>query len=130
MDKQQAEVFLSEAKRVLIPGGTIRLAVPDIRKLVRKYVEDNDADALVHHTCFARPKPKGFMDIIRFLLVGNRGHAWMYDGDSLVRLLVRNGFTDPRILEAGETTIDDPMGLDLAERRTKSVYVEAVTPRQ
>ena len=52
----------------------------------------------------------------------------MYDVKSLSRLLQRIGFRDPQILKAGDTTIDNTQGLDLHERASKSVYVEAKNP--
>jgi hypothetical protein len=61
-------------------------------------------------------------------VIGSRLHQWMYDGRSLSRLLVSQGFVSPRVLKAGETQISDPKGLDLYERSHESVYVEATNP--
>jgi hypothetical protein len=52
----------------------------------------------------------------------------MYDGISLSHLLQNHDFSDPIILKAGETIIDDPQDLDLNERESESVYVEAKNP--
>jgi len=49
----------------------------------------------------------------------------MYDGASLVRLLFSVGFRDARVLEAGATTIASPDRLNLYERASESVFVEA-----
>jgi hypothetical protein len=49
----------------------------------------------------------------------------MYDGNSLSRLLQRHGFVDVEIMPAGKTKINEPGSLNLYERRTESVYVEA-----
>ena len=52
----------------------------------------------------------------------------MYDDKSLCKLLSSAGFTEPKILEAGLTTIQDPGMLDLKERSLESVFVEACNP--
>jgi hypothetical protein len=52
----------------------------------------------------------------------------MYDGASLARLLVGEGFEDPVRLRPGETTIADPGALDLREREEESLYLEARAP--
>jgi hypothetical protein len=125
LDPEEAKLFLKEARRILCPGGIIRLAVPDIRMRAEKYVKDLDADAFIASTNMARPRPRSLGKKIGILVVGTRQHQWMYDGASLSRLLVAQGFTDPQILKAGETQIGDPAELNLQERSSESVYVEA-----
>ena len=127
LDQKEARLFLAEAKRVLRPGGIIRLSVPDIRKQVRQYIESNDADAFIAGTYLTQPRPRTLAQRLRILFVGTRHHQWMYDGLSLARLLLDHGFCEPRVMKAGETTIDNPHELDLYERATESVYVEAKT---
>ena len=68
------------------------------------------------------------MEKIKYLLVGDRNHQWIYDGKSLCNILSLSGFKNPRILEAGATSIKDPGMLDLNERSVESVYVEAFKP--
>jgi len=52
----------------------------------------------------------------------------MYDGNSLCRLLQRNGFSETEVVPVGKTTIPEPESLDLKERSSESVYVEARKP--
>ena len=47
LDRNEASMFLKEAFRVLRPGGVIRIAVPDLKKQVKKYNEEGDADAFI-----------------------------------------------------------------------------------
>jgi predicted SAM-dependent methyltransferase len=128
LDQHEVVLFLREARRVLRAGGTIRLAVPDIRMRALKYIDTKDADAFIASTNMAQPRPKTLSKRIGMLVVGTRQHQWMYDGNSLSRLLLAHGFIYPRILEAGESQISDPQDLNLCERASESVYVEAINP--
>ncbi len=47
---------------------------------------------------------------------------------SLSKLLVNEGYVDPVVLPAGQTTIAEPGNLDLFERHEESVYIEARRP--
>jgi hypothetical protein len=113
---------------LLRPGGIIRIAVPDIKIRVAQYNETGDADALISGTHLCVPRPKSAAQRLQFLLVGNRHHQWMYDGPSLRRLIEKHGFIKAQVMPAGQTKIDDYAPLDLQERASESVYVEAEKP--
>ena len=127
-DESVKERFLREAHRVLCPGGTLRLAVPDLRVQVARYLESRDADAFIASTELAQGRPKSWLARFRGSLSPPRNHRWMYDGESLRRLLQNASFCDIQILEAGRTSISDPGALDLFERAEESVYVEGNKP--
>jgi SAM-dependent methyltransferase len=128
LDRATGQQFLAEAHRVLKPGGVIRIAVPDLGMLVDRYNADGDADRLVEASLLASEQPKTILDKLRYLVLGSRHHAWMYDARSLIAALDRAGFESVRALNAGTTTIADPGSLDLFERADESVYVEAHKP--
>jgi predicted SAM-dependent methyltransferase len=123
LDRETARRFLKETQRVLRPGGWIRIAVPDLERYVREYDMTGDADAFVDRLRLAVPPATGRE---RFLqrVVGFRGHRWMYDSVSLLRLLESYDFTEIGLREAGETHIPDVSGLDLREREGDSIYAE------
>ena len=73
-------------------------------------------------------KPKSLIEKIKFVLVGPRHHHWMYDGNSMCKLLSDVGFDHAQVVAAGETTLPNPGSLDLTERARESVYVEAGKP--
>lgn len=126
LDRKEAERFLSEAYRVLISGGILRLVVPDLRKLVDEYILTGDADRFVARTLLARSRPRTITQIIKWFAVGDRHHLWLYDGESLKRMVLKAGFRDAWILDPGVTRIPNPGVLDLRERAEESVYVEAM----
>lgn len=128
LDRDEASEFLAEAKRVLKPGGVIRIVVPDLGKLVALYSETHDANAFVAGLNMQTSKPKTPLSKLRHTFVsGFRDeHFWMYDRDSLLNLLNKHDFKDAVSLNAGQTTISDPGELNLREREDESLYVEAV----
>ena len=129
LDLIEVEQFLENAKKILRSGGgIIRLVVPDLRKFVQRYLETGDADAFVKETLLGQTKPRTILQKIRALFVGPQGHCWAYDGKSLCELLMRHGFVNVQILSPGETRIKDPGELDLRERESQSVFVEAEKP--
>jgi len=128
LQRSDAELFLNEAKRVLQPGGTLRLVVPDLRSLAQRYLTEGDANRFVEATLLAVPEASSFAARLELAMSGHRGHAWMYDGPSLCALVAARGFADVRETNAHETRIQAPEPLDLAERADESIYVEATRP--
>ncbi len=129
LDRSEVEKFLREALRVLCPGGIIRIAVSDIEIQVAKYNELGDADVFIEGTHLCVPRPRSLAQRLRLLSIGTRHHQWMYDGDSLVRLLRKNGFVNAEAVPADQTRIRSHEPLKLSERLSESVYVEAEKPR-
>ena len=128
LDRREVAMFLREAWRILQPGGIIRIAVPDLQKLVYTYLKSVDADALVEGTQLIHPKPQGICQRLSLLFIGSRHHQWMYDGTSLCNLLSSLDFIDACVVPEGETNISNPWPLNLSERQSESVYVEAEKP--
>jgi SAM-dependent methyltransferase len=98
LDRSEADKFLREAFRLLRPGGIIRLAVPDIKKLVELYNKSGDADTFIDSTLLCGPRPSSLLQRLNNLLVGSRNHQWMYDGRSLLLLLRKHNFIQTEIM--------------------------------
>jgi predicted SAM-dependent methyltransferase len=129
LSQNAAKLFVAEARRVLRPRGVLRVVVPDLRRLVEDYLGHGDADRFVSDTLLSEVEEKSrIRGQIRRLFVGARNHRWMYDAQSLTRLLAREGFVDVQALPPGETRIQSPGALDLRERESESVYVEGLKP--
>ena len=125
LERGEALKFFAETRRILKPGGIIRLAVPNIRWHIDNFLEDNDADKFIEKIKLTRVLPKTMMGRLRALMIGDRSHRWMYDGSSICKLLTEAGFENACELEAGETMIPNPGDLNLRERAPESVFAEA-----
>ena len=130
LDQVEVLSFLAEAHRVLRPGGVFRISVPDLNRLVSAYSQTGDADAFVASTYLTVPKPRTFSQRVRLALVGPRQYHWLYDCRSLCGLLEKNVFSDAVRREPGTTGIPEPGALDLRERESQSLYVEAIKPNR
>lgn len=128
LDAKGVAAFLAEARRVLKPGGHVRIAVPNLRYHVDNYLQTGDADGFMNNTGLSRRPALTILSRVWYLFVGDRSHKHMYDGASLCDLLGRAGFRNVRDMPPGETTIPQPDPLDLRERYPESVFVEAVSP--
>lgn len=125
LDLTEAQRFIAEARRVLAPKGILRIAVPDLKRLVDRYISDGDADKFVASTLLATEHPSGVVHRIKRCFIGERHHLWMYDSASLRKLVESAGFTEICDLEPGATTIADSSSLNLREREDESIYLEA-----
>lgn len=125
LDQAEATLFLNESKRLLMPGGILRLAIPDVKRKVDHYLLSGDADQFILSMYMCAPRPRTIAQRLKILMVGARQHHWMYDGESLCRLLMANGFEEPRVVPTGITNIKNPGELNLSERLAESMYVEA-----
>ncbi len=128
LDRAEARSFLAECRRVLKPGGIVRLAVPDLRNAIDEYLQRSDADSFLLRLQFDLDKPRRPAARLRRMVSGGRGHHWMYDRDSLTALVVAAGFVKVEPAIAGRTRIVDPGRLDLDEREDDRLCLEARRP--
>jgi len=126
LSQEGAENFLREVKRVLKVGGVVRIAVPDLRIPVDDYLESNDADAFMSGILVQAPEINTLKQKINLFVSGYRHHQWLYDGDSLAKLLLKMEFKSVEICKNGKTNITDSDALDLYERQEQSVIVEGI----
>jgi SAM-dependent methyltransferase len=126
LDGHEARRFMAECRRILKPGGVLRIAVPDLKIGARVYLEGGaTAQQFMEWLEFDYDKPRGLSGWLRHMLVGHRGHFRAYDGPTLLAFAVANGFADAHLLPGGATAIAEPGALDLHERDGISLYLEA-----
>src|SRR5215467_5057428 len=101
----EGERFLREVRRTLKPGGFVRLVVPDLRRRVEKYMLNGDADEFFVSLNVRDPSRGSLWEKLLAALSGDRAHKWMYDTESLVRLLGRMDFADAQGMPPGLTSI-------------------------
>jgi SAM-dependent methyltransferase len=101
--RKDAIKFLLEVKRILKSGGRIRLVLPDLESLIYNYIRDKDADEFMLGSLLFESDDSRLIDRIKFFLIGPRKHQWMYDADSLSKLLELTGFVNIEKLKPGET---------------------------
>jgi SAM-dependent methyltransferase len=107
--RSDAIQLLAESKRVLKPGGILRLVVPDVQTMARNYLASKDAQRKDHHhengesaadllndqLGFRSPTPPSGSFVFKFYAVWKdfHHHKWMYDSHSLAKLMADAGFT-------------------------------------
>lgn len=99
----QSSRLLGEIRRVLAPGGVVRIVVPDIEKYLRAYAEGNDAFFAERRR--QRGLPDDLTNLESFLSYAGadptpdvwfENHKYGYDFTTLARALERSGFADVR----------------------------------
>jgi len=121
-----AKKFLKEVLRVLKIGGVLRISVPDLKFYVDEYLCNKDADMFMHNMFIEAPPINNLKEKIILLIYGYRHHQWMYDQNSLCKLLEEFDFKDIQVCTDGYSRISEPEGLNLYERADNSIFVEAI----
>ena len=116
--------LLAESKRVLQPGGVLRLVVPDVQTMARNYLANKEAfredghhengesaaaaDLLNDQLMFRSPAPPSGSFVFKFYAIWKdfHHHKWMYDSHSLAKLMTEAGFSS--VSEKGFCQSDIP----------------------
>jgi predicted SAM-dependent methyltransferase len=125
LSRRDSQSFFKEVLRILEPKGVVRIAIPDLGHFVDSYSDHMDADRFMRDLVVEAPSIDSWFSKFSILVSGYRHHQWMYDKQSVKKLIESFGFINVTILEAGETLIKRPGDLDLYERSDQSLYVEA-----
>lgn len=126
---EQGGAFLTEARRVLRPGGVIRTAIPDLAfaldlyaqrtPLHRRYVE-------WYVKAFLPGRPESPVPVINTLFYGF-GHRFIYDGALLEQRLREAGFRETKVLKPGESFHEFLRGVERHGRVVPAEFNELET---
>jgi SAM-dependent methyltransferase len=108
-----AERCLREVRRILAPGGIVRVAVPNLDGLVARY-DPADPDTFLYGLYQGRGSAS---------VGSSERHWWHYNAGSLESLLRRTGFTEIRTCAYREGDMPD---VGLVDNREGSLFMEAV----
>jgi predicted SAM-dependent methyltransferase len=120
--------ILKECKRVLAPGGTLRISCPDLRKYAAAYLNKDDQ-------YFTHPLVSRFVNyegltsygdlFIHKAYDGHNGHKWFYDAESAIRLCLDAGFKSGVEKKVHESSLPHLEIVEPLYREKESFYIEA-----
>jgi len=130
--REEAFALIKECYRVLKSGGVCRIVVPDLAAAIQRYIQqstetnsdiaaDDFMDELLVHT---RSQRKGLIGFYHNLL-GYHQHKWMYDANSLKKLLIDAGFCDVQNYDCHQGRLPELLEIEELNRIENRVGVIA-----
>jgi predicted SAM-dependent methyltransferase len=113
---------LKEFYRLLKPGGTVRIAVPDGELFIDLYNKHRQGEKVKIPCPDDRPEPTPMISINR--IARSHGHQFMYDFETFKYLLEEVGFKNVK-KETFRNGRDPKLLVDSELREDESLYVEA-----
>jgi len=109
---EQASSFLTECYRLLEPGGILRIAMPSLEEVIKKYSSED----WKNQDWLSWPEHQFIQTRAEMLNISFRwwGHKWLYDYEELSRRLHEAGFSDVCNVEWGKSDV-----VELRKRETR-----------
>lgn len=137
---KSADMFLKESFRCLKSGGCIRLVVPDLYKICKKYIQEYESgkedttEFIMWAINMHREGQYGInISFFKRMVLEWQGyphqHKFMYDEKSLSKKLSDSGFNTILSMEYGKSKyINSILDLEGQKESYLSVYIEAKKP--
>jgi len=115
---QEAQRFLDECKRALVPGGNFSICVPNAKLYIDAYAKGYSLDAATFLAYEPAYNHTTRIDYVNYIAYMAGEHRYMFDEDNILSILQSRGFANVRLRAF------DP-SVDLQERAFESIYAEA-----
>lgn len=102
------KIALKNTYRILKPGGTFRLVLPDLERYIHDYLNSDAVDRsgiFMTNTMLGRKIPKKSLGVILRSWLGGAEHLWMWDYLGIAHELKLVGFAEVRRAEFGDSGI-------------------------
>lgn len=106
------QTVLAECRRVLKPGGRIRLATPDLTRFLQLVSGPRDAVAESYVAWASRGRPRAHPTFALNTIFYSYGHRFIYDPDLFGHALREAGFTDVTFHRPGHSADGHLRGLE------------------
>ena len=115
---KEGQKFLDDCLRVLVPGGTFSICVPNARIYIEAYLKSDSLDKNYFFGCKPAYNNTTKIDYVNYTAYMDGHHKYMFDEENLIYILKSKGFRNAHLREF------DP-NLDLKNRDFESIYAEA-----
>ena len=130
----EAPVLLREFKRILKPGGVVRIVVPDAERYLQAYctegwgaLEQLRGLSNNHVDPYFQKEMRSKMEVINLVFRQFKEHKFAYDYITLERVLSDAGFVQIERSSCGKSRLPE-VAIDNPSRSHESLYVEAIKP--
>jgi predicted SAM-dependent methyltransferase len=115
---REAQQFLDECRRALVPGGTFSICVPNARLYIEAYIRGGFLDEGPYLSYRPAYNNTTIIDYVNYTAYMDGHHRYMFDAENLLYILRARGFKNVHLRQF------DPK-LDLKVRDYESIYAEA-----
>ena len=111
--------LLQDCRRIMKPGGTFSVCVPDASIYVQGYLNHQTFNRVEYFRYPPAVVSDARMDILNYIAYMDGHHRYLFDKENLARVLSHSGFTSVKIRDFDPT-------LDSEDRKYESIYALGV----
>ena len=116
---KQILYFLGECKRILVPGGVMKICIPNSREYINSYIGSRifKKDNEMYENAITNTG--SYIDQVNYIAYMDGLHKYMFDEDNILNILEMTGFTSFGLRDFDEM-------IDSIIRRAESIHVIAI----